>query len=91
METGEYNLAPAKEVMTLVSGVLDVLLPGAGAQTFNQGQAFTVPANVKFKVKAQASRLPLHLRVSPRTSPSEQAALACSAFLPTGLYPQRRV
>ena len=55
MEAGEYEFGTSqKEVMTLVSGVLDVLLPGAGAwQTFNQGQAFTVTANVKFKVKAQ--------------------------------------
>lgn len=54
MEAGEYEFGTSqKEVMTMVSGALSVLLPGSSSwQTFNQGQAFSVPANVKFKVKA---------------------------------------
>ena len=54
MEAGEYEFGTRqKEVMTMVSGNLDVLLPEAQQwQTFSQGQSFAVPANVKFKVKA---------------------------------------
>src|SRR5690606_528450 len=53
MEAGEYEFGTSqKEVMTVVSGSMDVLLPGsADWQTFAQGQSFEVAANVKFKVK----------------------------------------
>lgn len=56
MEAGEYEFGTSqKEVMTMVSGALTVLLPGAQDwQTFTQGQSFNVPANVKFKVKASS-------------------------------------
>lgn len=54
MEAGEYEFGTSqKEVMTMVSGDLEVLLPGANEwQTFKQGQSFNVAAQVKFKVKA---------------------------------------
>ena len=53
MEAGEYTFGTSqKEVMTVVSGSMDVKLPGATEwQTFAQGQSFEVPANVKFDVK----------------------------------------
>jgi len=53
MEAGEYEFGTSqKEVMTVVSGSMDVLLPGASEwQTFAQGESFEVPANVKFQVK----------------------------------------
>jgi len=53
MAPGEYEFGTSqKEVMTVISGALVVMLPGAsGWQTFTAGQAFTVPANAKFQLK----------------------------------------
>ncbi|MDK2779012.1 MAG: pyrimidine/purine nucleoside phosphorylase [Pseudomonadota bacterium] len=53
MEPGEYEFGTSqKEVMTVISGGLTVLLPGSSEwQTFTDGQSFTVAANVKFGVK----------------------------------------
>lgn len=53
MEAGEYEFGTSqKEVMTIVSGTMDVLLPNKTEwQTFNQGESFSVAANVKFQVK----------------------------------------
>lgn len=52
MVPGEYTFSTAqKEVMTVVSGALTVLLPGNSQwQTFNAGAAFTVPANASFQL-----------------------------------------
>ncbi|MDP5134335.1 pyrimidine/purine nucleoside phosphorylase [Rheinheimera baltica] len=53
MAPGEYEFGTSQhEVMTVVSGALTVLLPGAnGWQTFSRGQQFEVPANVKFQLQ----------------------------------------
>ena len=50
---GEYEFGTSqKEVMTVVSGSMDALLPGATEwATYAQGQAFTIEANQKFKVR----------------------------------------
>jgi hypothetical protein len=53
MAIGEYEFGTSqKEVMTVVSGALTVLLPGSSEwQTFEAGQSFTVAANTSFQVK----------------------------------------
>lgn len=53
MAPGEYTFSTSKkEVMTVVSGALTVLLPGSGDwQTFAAGSAFDVPANASFQLK----------------------------------------
>ncbi|WP_214000816.1 pyrimidine/purine nucleoside phosphorylase [Arsukibacterium sp.] len=53
MSPGEYEFATSQhEVMSVISGALTVLLPGAtNWQTYNKGQYFEVAANVKFQVK----------------------------------------
>ena len=55
MDVGEYNFSTTKdEEMTVVSGSLQVQLPGAPAlRTFNKGQSFNVPANSSFQVKVE--------------------------------------
>ncbi len=53
MAIGEYEFGTSqKEVMTVVSGALTVMLPGAADwQTFNAGEHFIVEANEKFQLK----------------------------------------
>lgn len=53
MAPGEYEFGTSEhEVMTVISGALTVLLPGAnGWQTFSKGQQFDVPANAKFQLQ----------------------------------------
>ncbi len=53
MEPGDYELGTSqKEVMTIVSGKMDALLPGSEEwQTFTNGESFEIEANVKFKVR----------------------------------------
>jgi purine/pyrimidine-nucleoside phosphorylase len=53
MVAGEYEFGTSqKEVMTVVSGSIDTLLPGAAEwQTFAQGESFSIEANQKFQVK----------------------------------------
>ena len=53
MAPGDYEFGTSQlEVMTVVSGALTVKLPGADDwKTFNAGESFTVPANVKFQLK----------------------------------------
>ncbi|GAB59301.1 pyrimidine/purine nucleoside phosphorylase [Rheinheimera nanhaiensis] len=53
MAPGEYEFSTSQhEVMTVISGALTVLLPGAaGWQTFSRGQHFDVPANSKFQLQ----------------------------------------
>ena len=53
MEPGDYEFGTSqKEVMTIVSGKMDALLPGNEEwQTFTNGESFEIEANVKFKVR----------------------------------------
>ena len=53
MAAGEYEFGTSqKEVMTVVSGALTILLPEATEwQTFKSGESFDVEANVTFGVK----------------------------------------
>jgi uncharacterized protein YaiE (UPF0345 family) len=53
MMPGEYEFdTAAAEIMEMLGGSMEVLLPGADAwQTFSEGQSFEVPANSKFSLK----------------------------------------
>lgn len=53
MLPGEYTFNTAdKEIMEILDGDLDVLLPGSDEwQTIKGGESFDVPANAKFTVK----------------------------------------
>lgn len=56
MMPGEYEFGTAeKEIMEIMSGDLDVLLPNASEwQTVKGGESFKVPANAKFQVKVKS-------------------------------------
>ncbi len=53
MLPGEYEFGTsATELMEILSGEMDVLLPGSDQwQTIREGQLFSVPANSKFKLE----------------------------------------
>lgn len=53
MAKGEYTFGTGKpEKMTVVSGALNVLLPGATEwQEFNPGESFRVPGNSEFNLQ----------------------------------------
>jgi len=53
MLPGEYTFNTGdKELMEIIDGDLDVLLPGSDAwQSIKGGESFNVPANAKFTVK----------------------------------------
>jgi len=53
MLPGDYEFnTGAREVMELLKGEMDVLLPGTDKwQTFEAGNTFEVPANSSFKLK----------------------------------------
>jgi uncharacterized protein YaiE (UPF0345 family) len=53
MLPGDYEFSTgAREVMEMLNGEMQVLLPGAAQwQTFRAGETFTVPANSSFKLK----------------------------------------
>lgn len=53
MLPGDYEFNTAdKEIMEILAGDLEVLLPGAaGWQTVKGGESFEVPANAKFGLK----------------------------------------
>jgi uncharacterized protein YaiE (UPF0345 family) len=53
MLPGDYEFKTgSREVMELLNGGMDVLLPGhPGWQTFKTGEVFEVPANSSFKLK----------------------------------------
>jgi purine/pyrimidine-nucleoside phosphorylase len=53
MLPGEYEFGTAdKEIMEILAGRLDVLLPGSDTwRTFKAGDIFEVPAHAKFKLK----------------------------------------
>ena len=55
MQPGEYEFSTGdKELMEIMSGELDVLLPGASAwKPVSGGQSFEVPANAKFTMKVK--------------------------------------
>ncbi len=55
MEPGEYEFGTATiELMTVTSGILDVLLPNATEwKSYKQGETFRVEKDVKFKVNAK--------------------------------------
>jgi uncharacterized protein YaiE (UPF0345 family) len=55
MLPGEYEFGTAsKELMEILSGDLEVLLPGAdGWESVKEGEAFEVPAHSKFKLKVR--------------------------------------
>jgi purine/pyrimidine-nucleoside phosphorylase len=52
MMPGEYEFGTAdKEIMEILAGEMDVLLPGKDVwQNIVEGQSFEVPANAKFKL-----------------------------------------
>ena len=56
MMPGDYEFSTAAmEIMEILGGQMDVLLPGETQwQTFKAGQSFKVPANSKFKLKVPA-------------------------------------
>ena len=55
MLPGEYEFKTVdKELMEILAGELDVMLPGAsGWQTFKGGESFGVPAHFKFGLKVK--------------------------------------
>jgi purine/pyrimidine-nucleoside phosphorylase len=56
MLPGEYEFNTAdKEIMEILAGELDVLLPGVdGWKTFKAGESFQVPARSKFSLKVKS-------------------------------------
>ena len=56
MLPGEYEFSTAdKELMELLAGELDVLLPGAeGWKTVKEGGSFEVPAQSKFSLRVKS-------------------------------------
>lgn len=55
MQPGEYEFSTGdKEIMEIMSGELDVALPGAtGWNAVKDGESFEVPANSKFRMKVK--------------------------------------
>ena len=55
MAVGEYEFGTASiEIMSVISGTMDVKLPGAeNWKSFQAGESFEVAANVKFGVRVQ--------------------------------------
>ncbi|MGE4543974.1 MAG: pyrimidine/purine nucleoside phosphorylase [Pedobacter sp.] len=55
MMPGDYEFdTAAAEIMEMLGGSMEVLLPGADSwQTFSEGQSFEVPANSKFSLKVK--------------------------------------
>ena len=52
MLPGEYEFGTDdKEIMEILSGEMDVLLPGQDWQSIKGGQSFEVPSKSKFKLK----------------------------------------
>ncbi|MGV3592591.1 MAG: pyrimidine/purine nucleoside phosphorylase [Gammaproteobacteria bacterium] len=56
MLPGDYEFgADQKETMEILSGTLDVQLPGSSEwKAFSGGTSFVVPAGTRFKLKVQA-------------------------------------
>jgi hypothetical protein len=55
MQPGEYEFSTgAAELMEILAGQLDVLLPGTAQwQAFSGGQSFHVPPNAKFSLRVR--------------------------------------
>ena len=55
MQPGDYEFGTeAKEIMEILSGELDILLPGEEQwKAIRGGESFEVPAHSKFKLKVQ--------------------------------------
>jgi uncharacterized protein YaiE (UPF0345 family) len=55
MMPGEYEFGTAdREIMEVLGGSMDVLLPGSATwTTFGAGQSYEVPANSKFRLKVR--------------------------------------
>lgn len=54
MLPGEYTFNTADpEIMEIIDGELDVLLPGAEWQTIKGGESFNVPGNAAFTMKVK--------------------------------------
>ncbi len=55
MMPGDYEFGTAQEeIMEILAGKLEVLLPGENEwKTVQGGESFTVPANAKFKLKVE--------------------------------------
>lgn len=55
MQPGEYEFNTGKaEIMEIIAGDLDVLLPGENAwKEIKGGESFNVPANSNFKLKVR--------------------------------------
>lgn len=55
MQPGEYEFSTGdKEIMEILSGELDVLLPGEKSwRTVSGGQSFEAPANAKFTMRVK--------------------------------------
>jgi purine/pyrimidine-nucleoside phosphorylase len=52
MLPGDYEFGTKeKEIMEILSGELDILLPGSDWQHIKGGESFEVPAESKFKLK----------------------------------------
>ncbi|MEQ1622098.1 MAG: pyrimidine/purine nucleoside phosphorylase [Methylococcales bacterium] len=55
MLPGEYTFNTAdKELMEIIDGDLDVLLPGTDWKAIKGGESFNVPANAAFSLKIKA-------------------------------------
>lgn len=56
LAAGEYEFGTSTvEYMTVISGKMDVLLPGETQwKTFNEFETFIVPKDVKFKMKTDS-------------------------------------
>lgn len=55
MQPGEYEFTTGdKEIMEILAGELDVMLPGASSwKSISGGGSFEVPANAKFTMKVK--------------------------------------
>jgi len=52
MQPGDYEFGTdQREIMEILAGELDVLLPGKAWQHFSAGSSFEVPAKASFKLK----------------------------------------
>lgn len=56
MLPGEYEFATEdKEIMEILAGELDILLPGEQWRSIKAGENFEVPANSSFKLKIHSA------------------------------------
>ncbi len=56
MQPGDYEFGTeAKELMEILAGDLEVLLPGQDWKTYVPGDSFEVPANSSFKLKIKTA------------------------------------